>query len=65
MSVMNLGYLANDYKIDKSIQDVLEQTEYSLIPLADVIQAIHFIISTSKATCVKEILMPAMLDINV
>ena len=64
VSVINLGYLASDHEIDKPTQDVLEQTEYSLIPLADVIQAIHFIISTSKATCVKEILMPAMLDTN-
>lgn len=65
VSVLNLGYLASEYEIDKPTQDVLEQTEYSLIPLTDVIQAIHFIISTSKATCVKEILMPAMLDQNV
>lgn len=65
VSVLNLGYLASEYEIDKPTKDVLEQTEYSLIPLADVIQAIHFIISTSKASCVKEILMPAMLDTNV
>ncbi|MCH7313910.1 SDR family oxidoreductase [Acinetobacter sp. ANC 3882] len=65
VSVLNLGYLASEYEIDKPIQDVLEETENSLIPLTDVIQAIHFIISTSKATCVKEILMPAMLDQNV
>ncbi|MCH7394655.1 SDR family oxidoreductase [Acinetobacter dispersus] len=64
VSVLNLGHLASDHEVDKPTQDVLEQTEYSLIPLADVIQAIHFIISTSKATCVKEILMPAMLDTN-
>ncbi|ENW94166.1 SDR family NAD(P)-dependent oxidoreductase [Acinetobacter dispersus] len=65
VSVLNLGYLASEYEIDKPTKDVLEQTEYSLIPLADVIQAIHFILSTSKASCVKEILMPAMLDTNV
>ena len=38
---------------------------YSLIPLSDVIKAIKFIISTTNATCVKEILMPAMKDRNV
>ncbi|MCJ0829386.1 SDR family oxidoreductase [Acinetobacter sp. NIPH1876] len=65
VSVLNLGYLASEYEIDKPTQDVLEETKYSLIPLADVIQAIHFIISTTKASCVKEILMPAMLDQNV
>ncbi|VXA55040.1 conserved hypothetical protein [Acinetobacter proteolyticus] len=65
VSVINLGYLASEYEIDKPTQDVLEETVYSLIPLADVIQAIHFILSTTKASCVKEILMPAMLDQNV
>ncbi|MCH7295225.1 SDR family oxidoreductase [Acinetobacter higginsii] len=65
VSVLNLGYLASEYEIDKPTQDVLEETKFSLIPLSDVIQAIHFIISTTKASCVKEILMPAMLDQNV
>lgn len=65
VSVLNLGYLASEYEIDQPTQDVLEQTKYSLIPLADVIQAIHFIISTTKASCVKEILMPAMFDTTV
>ena len=65
VSVINLGYLASEYEIDKPNQDVLEETVYSIIPLADVIQAIHFILSTTKASCVKEILMPAMLDQNV
>lgn len=65
VSVLNLGYLASEYEVEKPTQGVVEETEYSLIPLADVIQAIHFIISTTKASCVKEILMPAMLDQNV
>lgn len=65
VSVLNLGYLASEYEIDKSTQTILEETKYSLIPLSDVIQAIHFIISTSKAACIKEILMPAMLDKNI
>ncbi|MGE8644633.1 SDR family oxidoreductase [Acinetobacter vivianii] len=65
VSVLNLGYLASEYESDKSTQAILEETKYSLIPLSDVIQAIHFIISTSKAACIKEILMPAMLDKNI
>ncbi|USA52512.1 SDR family oxidoreductase [Acinetobacter sp. C32I] len=65
VSVLNLGYLASEYEIEKATQDILEETKYSLIPLADVVQAIHFILSTTKASCVKEILMPAMLDPNV
>ena len=65
VSILNLGYLATEYKIDTPIEKVLKETDYSLIPLADVIHAIKFIMSTSKGTCVKEILMPAMKDINV
>ncbi|MCH7335701.1 SDR family NAD(P)-dependent oxidoreductase [Acinetobacter sp. NIPH 2699] len=65
VGVLNLGYLASEYEIDNHVEEVLEETEYSLIPLADVIHAINFIISTSKASCVKEILMPAMQDQNV
>ena len=65
VSILNLGYLATEYEIDTPIEKVLKETDYSLIPLADVIQAIKFIMSTSKGACVKEILMPAMKDINV
>lgn len=65
VSILNLGYLATEYEIDTPIDKVLKETDYSLIPLADVIQAIKFIMSTSKGTCVKEILMPAMKDTNV
>lgn len=65
VSILNLGYLATEYEIDTPIEKVLKETDYSLIPLADVIQAIKFIMSTSKGTCVKEILMPAMKDTNI
>ena len=65
VSILNLGYLATEYEIDTHIDKVLKETDYSLIPLADVIHAIKFIMSTSKGACIKEILMPAMKDINV
>lgn len=65
VSILNLGYLATEYEIDTPIEKVLKETDYSLIPLADVIHAIKFIMSTSKGACIKEILMPAMKDINV
>ena len=65
VSILNLGYLATEYEIDTHIDKVLKETDYSLIPLADVIHAIKFIMSTSKGACVKEILMPALKDINV
>ena len=65
VSVLNLGYLATEYEIDVPTELILAETNHSLIPLSDVIQAIKFIISTTNATCVKEILMPAMKDRNI
>lgn len=65
ISVINLGYLASECSIDTPIEEVLESTEGSLIPMQDVIAAIKFVLSTSNATCVKEINMPAMQDVNV
>ena len=65
VSLLNLGYLATEYKINTPTEQVLQQTDCGLIPLSDVIAAIQFIVSTSKASCVKEILMPAMKDENI
>lgn len=64
ISVLNLGYLATEFTIDVPTANVLQATQDSLIPLSDVIAAIRFILSTSKASCVKEINMPAMADTN-
>lgn len=65
VSVLSLGYLATEFEIDLPVKQVLEESDYSLIPLQDVLSAIQFIAATSPATCVKEIIMPAMADENV
>lgn len=65
VSVLSLGYLATEFTIDVPVNMVLEESDYSLIPLQDVLLAIQFIAATSPATCVKEIIMPAMADENV
>jgi short-subunit dehydrogenase len=64
VSILNLGYLATEFDHNEPIENIIAQTEGSLIPLQDVTQALRFIISTSAATCVKEINMPAMCDFN-
>jgi len=64
ISVLNLGYLATEFDIHTPVEDVLRRSNAELIPLQDVLLAIKFILSTSKATCVKEINMPAMADLN-
>lgn len=65
ISVLNLGYLATEYPLSVPVDEVISQTEGTLIPLQDVLNAVKFILSTSHASCVKEITMPAMLDENV
>lgn len=63
VSVLNLGFLE-----DMSVKDDLlksEKVESYGIPVQDVIHAVKFILSTSNASCVKEINMPAMQDMNV
>ncbi|WP_222536788.1 hypothetical protein [Pedobacter polysacchareus] len=60
--MLNLGFLE-----DMSVKDDLlksEQVESYGILVQDVIHAVKFILSTSNASCVKEINMPAMQDVN-
>lgn len=65
ISILNLGYLATEYPLSMPVNEVIEHSEGKLIPLQDVINAVRFILSTSNATCVKEVTMPAMMDENV
>jgi short-subunit dehydrogenase len=64
VSILNLGYLATEFEVTVPTEQILEKTNGELIPLTDVINAIKFITSTSYASCVKEINMPAMKDQN-
>jgi short-subunit dehydrogenase len=64
ISILNLGYLATEYGYQEPVEHIIAQSNGELIPLQDVLQAIRFILSTSTATCVKEINMPAMMDTN-
>ncbi|EMJ7520245.1 SDR family oxidoreductase [Providencia rettgeri] len=65
ISIINLGYLATEYPLSVPVAEVIEKSHGQLIPLQDVVNAVRFILSTSNATCVKEITMPAMMDLNV
>ncbi len=64
VSILNLGYLATEYEFTDT-QSVLNEREGDLIPLSDAINALRFILSTTFASCVKEINMPAMNDENI
>jgi short-subunit dehydrogenase len=61
VSILNLGYLDTENFENNS---TTKENEH-LIPVSDVIQAIRFITSSSKYSCIKEINMPAMMDRNV
>lgn len=65
ISIVNLGYLATEYPLEVKAEEIIAQTHGTLIPLSDVLSAIRFILNTSTACCVKEIDMPAMMDMNV
>lgn len=65
ISILNLGYLATEYPLSMPVNEVIAQNNGESIPLQDVVSAVRFILSTSNATCVKEITMPAMMDENV
>ena len=65
VSILNLGYLATEFSLETPVKQVLQQSNAELIPLQDVMLALKFILSTSYASCVKEINMPAMADHNV
>jgi len=64
VSIINLGYLATDFDNNEDLVTVIDKSDGNLIPLQDVISSLRFIISTSNASCVKEINMPAMNDVN-
>jgi 3-oxoacyl-[acyl-carrier protein] reductase len=65
VSILNIGTLATKYSYNETVESIIEGTNGELIPLHDVIQAVKFILSTSSATCVKEINMPAMKDSSI
>lgn len=65
ISVLNFGTLATEYEMEQGAQIVLDELKGISIPLSDAVQAVKFIISTTNASCVKEIDMPAMKDLNI
>jgi 3-oxoacyl-[acyl-carrier protein] reductase len=62
VTIINLGDLATQYGYEEGTEIVTEKHKGELIPIADVLRALRFIISTTNATCIKEITMPSMKD---
>lgn len=64
VTAINLGDLATENEYEEDTVFVTKKNQGALIPMADVLSALKFIISTSNATCVKEIDMPSMKDLD-
>jgi len=62
VTMLNIGDLATQYRFEEGVEVVTRNYKGILIPIADIIQALRFIINTSHASCVKEIVMPSMKD---
>jgi short-subunit dehydrogenase len=62
ITVLHLGDLATQYEYEEGTEIVTDNHQGALIPLADVLHALRFIINTTNATCIKEISMPSMKD---
>ncbi len=64
VTLMNLGYMASEHGLSVSRDEVLRETDASLIPVHDVVQLVTTIDSLSAASCPKIITMPATADVN-
>lgn len=64
VTVLNLGFLEDMSVGDQRSDAAQDSDQTSGIPVPDVLNAVKFILSTSNSTCVKEINMPAMQDVN-
>ncbi|MGD8188453.1 SDR family NAD(P)-dependent oxidoreductase [Brevibacillus ginsengisoli] len=58
------GEIATQIPYEDGIEKVLADHQGTQIPLHDVVSIVKCVMNLSKASCVKEIQMPAMLDTN-
>ena len=65
ITLLQLGDLSSESVDTDSYEQVVEKYGGTLIPIADVMHALRFVIETTKASCVKEIHMPSMKDSNI
>lgn len=59
------GSIATDIDYDSGVESALRKHKGERIPMQDLVNLIRYINSVSSATCVKEIHIPAMYDIDV
>ncbi|TKJ88920.1 short-chain dehydrogenase [Paenibacillus sp. CFBP13512] len=64
VTCINPGEIATQIPLEDGIEKVLSTYGGTQIPLQDLISLVKCVMNLSKASCVKEINMPAMLDSN-
>ncbi|NQX71689.1 SDR family oxidoreductase [Paenibacillus alba] len=64
VTCINPGEIATQVPLEDGIEKVLSAYNYTQIPLQDIVSLVKCVISLSKASCVKEINIPAMFDAN-
>lgn len=64
VTCINPGSLGTGIPYEKGIEKALTHYKGTCIPLQDIVLLVKTITKLSKATCVKEIQMPAMMDRN-
>lgn len=64
VTCINPGEIATQIPLEDGIEKVLSTYGGTQIPLQDLISLVKCVMNLSKASCVKEINMPAMLDTN-
>lgn len=62
VTCVNPGWIANDVAYEEDVEAALARHECKAIPIADIVELVRAVLRLSRATCVKEINMPAMAD---
>ncbi|WP_442598670.1 SDR family NAD(P)-dependent oxidoreductase [Neobacillus sp. D3-1R] len=65
VTCINPGSIATGIPFEKGVEKALEHYNGRCIPVQDIVSLVKAITLLSKASCVKEINMPAMMDMNV
>ncbi len=64
VTCINPGEIATQIPLEDGVERVLTEHKGTQIPLQDMVSLVKCVMNLSKASCVKEINMPAMLDAN-
>lgn len=64
VTLINPGEIATQIPYEDGIDKVISEYKGTQIPMQDIVSLVICVVSLSKASCVKEINIPAMLDTN-